>query len=72
MTMESRPRIQNNLKFEEKTNAITPDKMDRSMRGEEAGKKEMPYPLTEEEATPSVPESEENTGIVSEEHEAES
>ena len=56
--MESNSRIQNNLKFEEKTNALTPDKMDRSMRGKNVGYKEMPYPLTEEEATPTVSESE--------------
>jgi len=55
--MESNSRIQNNLKFEEKTNALTPDKMDRTMRGKILGK-EMPYPLTEEEATPTVSESE--------------
>ncbi|MHB8567741.1 MAG: hypothetical protein ACYC7D_14585 [Nitrososphaerales archaeon] len=52
------PSLQNNLKFEERTNAITPDKLDRSARGRKVAKDEKPYPLTEEEATPSVPESE--------------
>ena len=47
----------------ERTNAMTPDKMDRSTRVSivESGYlkgNQMPYPLTEEEATPSVPESE--------------
>ena len=46
------------MKFEERTNAITPDKLDRSMRGKIIGNNDVPYPLTEEEATPSVPESE--------------
>ena len=47
----------------ERTNAMTPDKMDRSTRvnTDVSGyldMNQMPYPLTEEEATPSVPESE--------------
>ena len=54
----TKTRIQDNLKFEERTNAITPDKLDRSMRGKIIGSNDVPYPLTEEEATPSVPESE--------------
>ncbi len=58
LIMESKGRIQNNLEFEERTNAMTPDKMDRSMRGRTIGSNDAPYPLTEEEATPSVPESE--------------
>jgi len=45
------------LKNEESTHAITPDKMDRTCRiplviEGEGGKYQMPYPLTEEEATP--------------------
>jgi hypothetical protein len=51
------------LKDEESTHAITPDKMDRTCRiplviGGEGRKYQMPYPLTEEEATPTVPDSE--------------
>jgi hypothetical protein len=37
---------------EEPTKAPTPDKMDRSTKGREERK---PYPLTEEEATPNTP-----------------
>jgi hypothetical protein len=37
---------------EEPTKAPTPDKMDRSMKARKDGK---PYPLTEEEATPNTP-----------------
>ena len=52
-----------NLAQKSKTYAMTPDKMDRlSGRTEEAQKEEGmdgPYPLTEEEATPEVPRSEE-------------
>jgi hypothetical protein len=39
---------------EEPTAAPTPDKLDRAARGPEKG----PYPLTEEEATPNTPRSE--------------
>jgi hypothetical protein len=51
------------LKNEESTHAITPDKMDRTSRiplviGGEVRKYQMPCPLTEEEATPTVPDSE--------------
>jgi hypothetical protein len=46
------------LKAEEKTDAVTPDKMDRTARGKNGGNDEKPYPLTEEEATPTTPESE--------------
>ena len=46
---------------EEQTKAPTPDKFDRSTRKNHAnplvGKKRNPYPLTEEEATPSTPKS---------------
>jgi hypothetical protein len=46
---------------EENTKAPTPDKMDRSSRGKNqnplSGKKKNPYPLTEEEATPNIPKS---------------
>jgi hypothetical protein len=45
------------IKPEEKTDALTPDKMDRTQR-EKDGKKKRPYPLTEEEATPTSPKSE--------------
>jgi hypothetical protein len=45
------------IKDEEKTHAMTPDKMDRT--GKVKGENEKtPYPLTEEEATPTTPESE--------------
>ena len=40
-----------------KTHAMTPDKMDRSSRMSEGNIQ--PYPLTEEEATPQVPTSDE-------------
>ncbi len=47
-----------------KTHAMTPDKIDRSSRSNGEGKEITirnisPYPLTEEEATPEVPRSEE-------------
>jgi hypothetical protein len=48
------------LKIEEKTHALTPDKMDRTARGRNLENIEMPYPLAEEEATPTIPESEKN------------
>jgi hypothetical protein len=51
------------LKVEERTCAMTPDKMDRTARGVNVGTFEMPYPLVEEEATPTVPESEWNQSI---------
>jgi hypothetical protein len=41
------------LELQAKTHAITPDKMDRSSRKTEGNN--LPYPLTEEEATPHVP-----------------
>ena len=48
-----------NLAQKSKTYAMTADKMDRlSRRSEEEGMN-CPYPLTEEEATPEVPRSEE-------------
>jgi hypothetical protein len=50
--------VQYILKVEERTYAITPDKFDRSTRDRKVGNDQMPYPLTEEEATPTVPESE--------------
>jgi hypothetical protein len=50
--------LQHALKLEERTHSITPDKMDRTARGRNVGIDEMPYPLTEEEATPTIPESE--------------
>jgi hypothetical protein len=56
--MEAKRRIQDNLEFEERTNALTPNKLDRSLRGKIIGIIDAPYPLTEEEATPSIPESE--------------
>jgi hypothetical protein len=47
---------------EEHTKAPTPDKLDRSSVEREANantdKKKSPYPLTEEEATPTTPKSE--------------
>ncbi|MFI5420866.1 MAG: hypothetical protein ACHQ1H_07850 [Nitrososphaerales archaeon] len=47
---------------EESTKAPTPDKLDRSSVEREAdantGKKKSQYPLTEEEATPTTPKSE--------------
>ena len=48
------------LKIEERTHALTPDKMDRTARGRSLESTEMPYPLAEEEATPTIPESEKN------------
>jgi len=48
---------------EEPTKAVTPDKLDRSLRDEEIRTGDghvKPYPLTEEEATPNTPRSEEN------------
>jgi len=46
---------------EEQTKAPTPDKFDRSTRENHvnpfAGKRQNPYPLTEEEATPTTPKS---------------
>ena len=53
--------LQHSLKVEEGTHAITPDKMDRTARGRKVANDEMPYPLTEEEATPTIPESEEKS-----------
>jgi hypothetical protein len=64
LVMVTKTRIRDNLKFEERTNAITPDKLDRSMRGKIVGRNNRPYPLTEEEATPLVPESEKTVEIV--------
>jgi len=62
--VESRNRtLQQLLKVEEKTCAITPDKMDRAARGRIFGVVEIPYPLSEEEATPTVPESEKNHSL---------
>jgi hypothetical protein len=52
------------VRKEEKTKAPTPDKLDRSPRErpnkimDRLGKKAKPYPLTEEEATPNAPLSE--------------
>ncbi len=56
--MESQKRsLHYTLKVEERTHAITPDKFDLSTRGRKVGNDQMPYPLIEEEATPTVPES---------------
>ena len=54
---------EDHLNMEEKTHAMTPDKMDRSRRettseSRQSGGKTKLYPLTEEEATPTVPDSE--------------
>jgi hypothetical protein len=52
------------VRGEEKTKAPTPDKLDRSPRekpdklSDRLGRKQKPYPLTEEEATPNSPSSE--------------
>lgn len=43
---------------EEPTKALTPDKLDRSVRPRDQKSSKKPYPLTEEEATPSTPSSE--------------
>jgi hypothetical protein len=58
--IEPRKVLLHKLHVGEKTNAMTPDKMDRTSRGRNVGNIEMPYPLTEEEATPTIPESERN------------
>jgi hypothetical protein len=47
----------NNQTVWAKTHAMTPDKMDRLSRNVDENNK--PYPLTEEEATPQVPSSDE-------------
>lgn len=57
--MESQKRsLHYTLKVKERTHAITPDMFDRSARGRKVVNDQIPYPLTEEEATPTVPESE--------------
>ena len=48
-----------NLAQKSKTYAMTADKMDRLSRKSEEEGMNCPYPLTEEEATPEVPRSEE-------------
>jgi hypothetical protein len=56
----SRKIARHTIKLEERTHALTPDKMNRTARGRNLDNIEMPYPLSEEEATPTTPESEKN------------
>jgi len=58
MTGSQKLAPKHSLKVEERTHSMTPDKMDRTARGRSLEKGEMPYPLSEEEATPTTPESE--------------
>jgi len=58
--VESRKIARHTIKLEERTHALTPDKMNRTARGRNLDNVEMPYPLSEEEATPTTPESEKN------------
>jgi hypothetical protein len=52
--------LQQIQKVEDGTYAMTPDKMDRTARGRNSGNIELPYPLAEEEATPTIPDSQRN------------
>jgi hypothetical protein len=56
-----KPENKDMTRKEEPTGAPTPDKLDRSLRedGNKTDGEVKPYPLTEEEATPNTPKSEE-------------
>jgi hypothetical protein len=63
LTNTDKPENKDMTRKEEPTKAVTPDKLDRSLRDEEMKTGDghlKPYPLTEEEATPNIPRSEES------------
>ncbi len=59
MSKENKPENKDLTRKEEPTTAPTPDKLDRAARTPDKG----PYPLTEEEATPSTPRSEQKATV---------
>jgi hypothetical protein len=62
LNSDAKPENKDMTRKEELTKAPTPDKLDRSMRDQsnKTGDGDMkPYPLTEEEATPNTPKSDE-------------